>query len=1200
MRSGKWKSIVSYILALLMVLTVIPKTSLQVDAATKPSLSALQITLAKGMTQALKLKNLKQGSQVKWSSKNKEIATISSNGVVKGVKDGKTAVNCIVDFGGKRTCLKCMVTVKTPRFEEDTCTICRGESLSLGLKNKYGKATYKWTVQNEQIAKVNHKGRVTGVEIGETTVVVKILIPKTGTRSKKVITEKMKIIVIDAGLVTNQEELNHALLNKTVKKIIIKTDNKVALTIPQGDYKLVELIVDAPEADIINDGIFKNITIKRIASDTWTERAKGNVLILDASAGHVVIPDTAYISEIRITNVNSSFKLDVYGSVDKIAIDSPTKIDIKIAGTVGTVDVNSRATISVDGSSSAPIIIKVAEGADGTTLNSNVKVDVTSASDTEINLSKGAEGSVVQTTNEKKSVEVTNNTSAKIEIKNEAGKNQTVESGKNVTVDGTGIVKDLTNNGSSSSGSSSSGNLTRIISYFDSIPTITAGTSGETLKTVAQIKALLPIQVTANDIKGGKFNIQVTDWVNENGYSENSSAGNYTFSAVLGSSSVTFLNPDNKKATVRIHVKANTEIELGNNNYLEVIPYVSSDNIGEWEDANGVYYAIKNNSDKVIQINGQVKCYDANNYLVTNATLSDSFDARHLSPGQTGLFRADLDYNVEYDRCYLDLTDSREDISWNKESAWESIKVESEKKADSVSVKLTNVSDRQIGSVDVGVLFLNSNGEVLCCRYDRSNKVYGVGYTDTMTINYPIRSWKDEKGVWQETVVEPASCLVYISNAYFTSNEEILDENKIPSYLEVVPYVSSDNIGEWEDANGIYYAIKNNSDKVIEINGQVKCYDANNYLVTNATLSDSFDARHLSPGQTGLFRADLDYNVEYDRCYLDLTDSREDISWNKESAWESIKVESEKKADSVSVKLTNVSDRQIGSVDVGVLFLNSNGEVLCCRYDRSNKVYGVGYTDTMTINYPIRSWKDEKGVWQETVVEPASCLVYISNAYFTSNEEILDENKIPSYLEVVPYVSSDNIGEWEDANGIYYAIKNNSDKVIEINGQVKCYDANNYLVTNATLSDSFDARHLSPGQTGLFRADLDYNVEYDRCYLDLTDSREDISWNKESAWESIKVESEKKADSVSVKLTNVSDRQIGSVDVGVLFLNSNGEVLCCRYDRSNKVYGVGYTDTMTINYPIRYWKDEKGVWQETVVEPASYLIYISSVYYTND
>lgn len=105
MRSGKWKSIVSYILALLMVLTVIPKTSLQVDAATKPSLSALQITLAKGMTQALKLKNLKQGSQVKWSSKNKEIATISSNGVVKGVKDGKTAVNCIVDFGGKRTCL---------------------------------------------------------------------------------------------------------------------------------------------------------------------------------------------------------------------------------------------------------------------------------------------------------------------------------------------------------------------------------------------------------------------------------------------------------------------------------------------------------------------------------------------------------------------------------------------------------------------------------------------------------------------------------------------------------------------------------------------------------------------------------------------------------------------------------------------------------------------------------------------------------------------------------------------------------------------------------------------------------------------------------------------------------------------------------------------------------------------------------------
>ena len=787
MRNKSWKSIVSYVLALMMILTAIPSTALQVNAATKPTLSASQITLTKGMTQTLKPKNVKSGSQVKWSSKNKSIATVNGKGVVKGVKDGKTTINCVVTSSGKKTSLKCAVTVKTPKFAKDTYSISKGESVSLVLKNKYSKAKYKWSCQDENIAKVNSKGKVAGVGVGETTVTVKISIPKTSSRSAKVITKKVAILVTDGELVTNQEELKKALSNKTIKKIAIKTDQKVDMTIPQGEYKSVELVVDAPKADIINNGVFKNITIKQIAADTWTEKAKGNVLILDAAAGHVVIPNTAGISEIRITNANSNFKLDVQGNVDKISIESPTKIDIKITGTVGTVDVNSRATVSVDGSSTAPIAIKVAEGADGTTLNSNVKVDVTSGSDTEINLSKGAEGSAVQTTNEKKSVEVTNNTTAKVEITNEAGKNQTVDSGKNATVDGSGnVTNSTTGNGNTSGGggsssgggsgsypsgdASSSGNLTRIISYFDSIPTITAGTSGETLKTVEQIKAMLPTQVTANDIKGGRFTISVTDWVNENNYSENSSAGNYTFSAVLGSASVVYSNPDNKKATVRVHVNIDMEVQLGDNNFLEVVQYSCVDNISEMDDEKGVYYSIKNNSDKVVRVEGRIKCYDANDYLVTSTTIGGNYDASHLSPGETGLFRAYLDYNVEYDRCYLDLTNSREDTQWAKESAVKSVKVESEKQTGAVTVKLTNTSDRQISSAFVNVLFLNSAGEVVGCRGSRSNKVYGAGYTDTMTINYPIRYYKDDSGVWRDEVVEPASYLVYISEVYFTND----------------------------------------------------------------------------------------------------------------------------------------------------------------------------------------------------------------------------------------------------------------------------------------------------------------------------------------------------------------------------------------------------------------------------------------------
>ena len=97
---------------------------------------------------------------------------------MKGIKDGKTTINCVVTSSGKKTSLKCTVIVKTPKFAQDTYSIVKGESFLPVLKNKYSKAKYKWYSQDENIAKVNSKGKITGVEVGKTTVTVKISIPK--------------------------------------------------------------------------------------------------------------------------------------------------------------------------------------------------------------------------------------------------------------------------------------------------------------------------------------------------------------------------------------------------------------------------------------------------------------------------------------------------------------------------------------------------------------------------------------------------------------------------------------------------------------------------------------------------------------------------------------------------------------------------------------------------------------------------------------------------------------------------------------------------------------------------------------------------------------------------------------------------------------------------------------------------------------
>ena len=231
-KKWKWKSFIVYMLILAVILTTVPGTSTQVNAAIKPTLNVSQVIIAKGMTQKLRTKNIKS-SHVKWSTKNKNVAIVSSKGVVKGVKDGKTSVICVVKSSEKKIVLRCSVIVKTPKFTKSSYTVNTGESISLVLKNKFKKATYKWSSENEEIAKVTNEGTVTGVGVGNTVVSVKMSIPKTLTRSAKVITKKVAINVRDGLTVDTQEDLQEALADKDVKKITIKTDKKVEMMIPQ-------------------------------------------------------------------------------------------------------------------------------------------------------------------------------------------------------------------------------------------------------------------------------------------------------------------------------------------------------------------------------------------------------------------------------------------------------------------------------------------------------------------------------------------------------------------------------------------------------------------------------------------------------------------------------------------------------------------------------------------------------------------------------------------------------------------------------------------------------------------------------------------------------------------------------------------------------------------------------------------------------
>lgn len=343
-----------------------------------------------------------------------------------------------------------------PTLSKSKVTLYVGAAQKLTVKQKPAGASVTWKSADKKVATVSKKGVVKGIGRGRTRVTAKVKTPaKTYTLKATVTVKKTSVTV------ASQAALNKALKTSAVKKVTLKTSAKKTFTVPTGNYKAKTLVVDAANADIVNNGNFKAIIIRAIAADTWTENATGNVLTIDAAAGHIVIPADASFSEIIVTKANSNFVLDIAGNVGKVTLNAATNVTLNVAGTVDAVAVNDRATVTIaaDAESVPNIPIEVGDAADGTSITSDVPVSVSTKSDTEVNLSKGAEGSTVSAENAVKSVEVTNNTDAAVSVATGGQATQDVGAGQNATIDGSGNVTNSTTGDAGGSGASGGGVL---------------------------------------------------------------------------------------------------------------------------------------------------------------------------------------------------------------------------------------------------------------------------------------------------------------------------------------------------------------------------------------------------------------------------------------------------------------------------------------------------------------------------------------------------------------------------------------------------------------------------------------------------------------------------------------------------------------------------------------------------------------------
>lgn len=239
---------------------------MEIKAAAKPELNKKSVTLIKGNSVALKVKNNKK--KVVWTSSNKKVATVSSKGTVKA--KGKGTANIYAKVSGKK--YKCFVKVETPSISAKSITVFKGKSAKLSVKGNSQKV--KWSSSNSKIARVSSNGTITGVKAGKAVITASI----SNKKYKSTVTVKnpsFKLNVANISIVKGKTYKvkgsctpNATILWKTsnsaiatVSKSGVITGKKAGVTTitakANGISRVVKVTVKNPPLKYYKEGVYK-------------------------------------------------------------------------------------------------------------------------------------------------------------------------------------------------------------------------------------------------------------------------------------------------------------------------------------------------------------------------------------------------------------------------------------------------------------------------------------------------------------------------------------------------------------------------------------------------------------------------------------------------------------------------------------------------------------------------------------------------------------------------------------------------------------------------------------------------------------------------------------------------------------------------------------------------------------------------------
>lgn len=266
--------------------------------------------------------------EINWYSSNEEIVMVDSNGHIKAVSEGSAEITATIVYGEIEDTATCNITVKSPCIDLDTtCVLDIGESITLSALTS-PESSITWTSSDSDIATVNDKGEVAGVNEGTAT--------------------------ITAAMTYNDEEYS-ADCDITIKAPIDESDyilNNESKSNEEGDLEEIE----STEMSLGNvpwlkkDNINKNMSATTMRGEVWDNciglgssniNADSNAAII-AACDQKYSRFTAEIAPQEGFDESENVTLYIYGGcddeqtfVEKYTIDFMTEtflVDLDISG----------------------------------------------------------------------------------------------------------------------------------------------------------------------------------------------------------------------------------------------------------------------------------------------------------------------------------------------------------------------------------------------------------------------------------------------------------------------------------------------------------------------------------------------------------------------------------------------------------------------------------------------------------------------------------------------------------------------------------------------------------------------------------------------------------------------------------------------------------------------------------------------------